>query len=361
MGYRIALTFNMKRPLGQGMPLDFFSEYDSKATIDAIFYALKKLGSEVHLVEADTNLFEWFKYNKVDIVFNIAEGIGTGSRESQVPAILEMLGIPYVGSNVLTLALALDKAMAKRILASEGIPTPRFQLFSTGREELDEMRFPLIVKPNREGSGKGITSSSVVYEKNSLYEQIQNAIITYRQDVLVEEFIKGRELTVGILGNNPPKVLPILEIDFSGCKRSGEWFYSWRMKEHQGDKDKFLDPIFICPAQLDVNTEEMIKDIALRTHKAIGCMDLSRTDIILSNDNIPYVLEINPLPGLDPLESNIPLMARCAGLSYEDLIDHMLKSAIDRYGGILKPKVTLKTQKEPIGGLIGTGRVLAAD
>jgi D-alanine-D-alanine ligase len=152
----------------------------------------------------------------------------------------------------------------------------------------------------------------------------------YRQEVLVEEFIEGKELTVGILENGKVEILPILEIDFKNCAKSGEFFYSWRMKEYQGNQEMGLIPQFYCPARLDKETEAQVKEVALRTHQAVGCLDISRTDIRLSQDNVPYVLEINPLPGLDPKESNFPMMAYAAGMRYEDLIEAILLSASTR-------------------------------
>ncbi|MFH1640812.1 MAG: ATP-grasp domain-containing protein, partial [Candidatus Omnitrophota bacterium] len=208
---------------------------------------------------------------------------------------------------------------------------PPFQVFVKGNEELSpDLRFPLIVKPNCEGSAKGINLSSVVNDKESLLNMIKETFIKYKQGVIVEEFIEGKELTVGILENGKFNILPILEIDFSNCAKSGEYFYSWRMKEFQGDQALGLVPVFHCPARLDKEAEVRVKEVALKTHQALGCFDISRTDIRLSKDNIPYVLEINPLPGLNPRESNFPIMAYAAGMKYEDIINEILISAFKR-------------------------------
>lgn len=339
MAYRIALTYNLKRKnTSENLPEDYFSEFDSPKTINAIKVALESHDNEVVLVEADSGLLDFFKKNKVDIVFNIAEGINGVSRESQVPAILDFLEIPYTGSNVLTLALALDKAMTKKVFGYENIPTPNFQLFRFPSERLSgDMKFPLIVKPNHEGSAKGLSIRSVVDNAERLYEELKSTFAVYKQEVLVEEFIEGRELTVGILGNENPEILPILEIDFTNCSTSGEFFYSWRMKEYQGDERLHLVPEFFCPARLDEDLTKIIKDTALRAHRALGCFDLSRIDIRLSKDNIPYVLEVNPLPGLDPDESNLTLMTSVAKIPYRDLINGILKSAQERYPKLKGP------------------------
>ena len=196
-----------------GVPCDGDSEFDSSKTIDTIGMSLRASGHTVHLVEATRDLPQWFLTHAVDLVFNIAEGTHGEHREAQVPAILELLGVPFTGSNSVTLALALDKAKTKQILASEGLPTPPWQLFSSPSLPLSShLEFPLIVKPNREGSSKGIWRESVLGDERSLRRQLRRLSERYRQDVLVEEFIEGMELTVGVIGD---EVLHILEIDFS--------------------------------------------------------------------------------------------------------------------------------------------------
>ena len=330
---KIALTYNLKKK-DDTKPEDYFSEYDSEETIGSIVCALQKKGHKVEAIDVEyPKLFSYFSKNNVDMVFNIAEGVRGKFRESEVPAILDYLNIPYTGSGTFSLALALNKTLTKKILRAENIPTPDFQVFSRGNEELDpSLKFPLIVKPNCEGSAKGIDKSNVVSNREDLLKKAREIIGTYHQDALIEEFIDGKELTVGILENGKTRVLPILEIDFSDCNASGEYFYSWRMKEYQGDSNLGLTPSFHCPARLDKKTEEQVKEAALKTHKAVGCLDISRTDIRLDKNNVPYVLEINPLPGLDPKESNFPIMAYAAGMKYEDLIEAILLSASERKG-----------------------------
>jgi len=331
---KIALTYNLKKQ-DETKPADYFSEFDSEDTVSAISCALEHKGHNVDLVDVEQpNLLSYFRKNRVDMVFNIAEGKCGKFRESEIPAILDYLDIPYTGSNTFSLALALNKALTKKILKAENIPTPRFQVFTKGNEELNQtLKFPLMVKPNREGSAKGINVSNVVNDKDALFAKIKEMQGLYKQEVLVEEFIDGKELTVGILENGEVTILPILEIDFSNCQKSGEYFYSWRMKEFQGNAELGLVPTFHCPARLDKNIEELVKETALKTHQAVGCCGISRTDIRLGKDNIPYVLEINPLPGLNPTESNFPIMAYAAGMKYEDIIEAILMSASERRTG----------------------------
>ena len=330
---KIVLTYNLKKK-DESKPADYFSECDSEETINAIIAALKKRGHTVEAIDVEyPTLVSYFRKNRVDMVFNIAEGVKGKFRESEVPAILDYLNIPYTGSNSFSMALALNKSLTKKILKAENIPTPNFQTFIKGDEKLStELKFPLIVKPNCEGSAKGINKTNVVHTEEGLYNKIREIITVYRQEALVEEFIEGRELTVGILENGKVSILPILEIDFSGCKNSGEYFYSWRMKEYQGNADMGLVPTFHCPAKLDPQIEKKVKEVALRTHRAVGCLDISRTDIRLDKFNTPYVLEINPLPGLDPKDSNFSAMAYAAGMKYDDLIEAILLSASERKG-----------------------------
>ena len=326
------MTYNLKRNirLQDSVSFDGDSEFDSQKTIDTIVKSLRKSGHVVHLVEATPGLPQWFLAHPVDVVFNIAEGMYGAHREAQVPAILESLGIPFTGSGSVTLSLALDKAKTKQILSSEGIPTPPWQLFPAPNARLDpKLEFPLIVKPNREGSSKGIWRESVVGDESSLRKQVTNIYERYRQEVLVEEFIEGTELTIGVIGDEP---LPVLEIDFSSCRGSGEFFYSWRMKEFQGDANLGLAPILQCPARLDDDATLRIQGVAVRAHRALGCVDLSRTDVRLRKDGTPFVLEVNPLPGLSPWDSNFPIMTSAAGISHEALLNRIVELAMARYG-----------------------------
>ncbi len=326
----VALIHNLKQSTKVGgLPPDYYSECDAVKTIEAITNALRSGGHTVFPVEADRDLAQWLARNPVDVAFNIAEGFRGEAREARVPALLELLEIPYTGSGVLTLTLALDKARSKLLFKATGVPTPNFQLFVHPEDPLKvPLHYPLIAKPNREGSAKGIWADSVVHNEPALRAQIRKVHQEYAQEVLVEEFIEGMELTVGILGTD--QVLPVLEIDFGPCEASGEFFYSWRMKEFQGNKKLHLAPRFWCPARLDPAVTQAVQGVALKAAKVLGCRDMARVDIRLSHDGIPYCLEVNPLPGLDPQESNLPLMAQAGGVSYEALILEILKFAQER-------------------------------
>lgn len=348
MPYTVALTYNQKpAPILSGTGADdAYSEFDSPQTIQQLAAALRAGGHTVFLVEATPELPAWFRAHRVDLVFNIAEGTEGESRESRVPAVLDLLGIPYVGSGVLALALALDKGRAKQLFRAVGVPTPAFQVIDRPDAWLDpSLRFPLIVKPNAEGSAKGIWASSVVASPAQALAQARRVIDRYRQPALIEEFIAGTELTVGLLGET---ALPVLEIDFSTCDGSGERFYSWRMKEYQGNRDLQLTPTFWCPARVPEALAARIQAVARRAHAALGCRDFSRVDLRLAEDGTPYVLEVNPLPGLDPDESNFPRMAYAAGMSYTELIHHMIQLAAARLPSAAHDASVLRTTPAPM-------------
>jgi D-alanine-D-alanine ligase len=256
------------------------------------------------------------------------------SREAQVPAILDFLGIPYSGSGVLALSISLNKALTKKLFKQAGIPTTKYMLIEDLTDISDAgLRYPLIVKPNSEGSGKGITITSVVRNKEELTREVDKTYRVYRQEILVEEFIDGKELTIGILGNYPPAALPILEIDFSNCRASGEFFYTWKVKEYEKEVEdsKGLSPLWHCPARLTAQEAAIVRETAIKAFNVLGCVDLSRVDIVLDKKGVPYVLEVNPLPGLDPVDSNLPFIAKCAGLDYPALMNRILETAIERH------------------------------
>jgi D-alanine-D-alanine ligase len=265
---------------------------------------------------------------KVDIVFNIAEGRGNyRSREAQVPSILEMLDIPYVGSDPECLAICLDKHLTKKLLNLEGIPTPEWRMINN-RRELKETTwegfpFPAIVKPAFEGSSKGIHPNSLVDSVEEAIRTVTEMLELYRQPVLVEQFIDGEEVTVGILGNSPPKVLGLMSI--LPRKQSNRFVYTVEVKR---DWKNLVD--YECPAQLKEATTKKIAAYSLKVFEMLGCRDFSRIDFRVSADGIPYMLEINPLPGLGDY-SDLIIMAVKLGWKHEDLIASVFNAALERY------------------------------
>lgn len=309
-------------------------EWDTWETINAVKDALGEFHN-VTMIEADCNCFEKIKSVSPDIVFNITEGLFGISREAQIPAILDMLNIPYSGSDALTLTITLDKSRAKEILSYYRIPNAPFHVFNNLSEiNSSILNFPVIIKPIAEGSGKGITSASVVYDLNNLKSGVDKIFSEYKQPALVEEFLIGREFTVAILGNGQEAaVLPIVEIDFSPFPKDFTPIYSYEAKWILDSRENPLD-IFSCPAKISSQLEKSIREIALSTYNTLRCKDWSRIDMRLDRNSIPNVIEINPLPGIlpDPGDNSCyPKAARAAGLDYSSMINKVLNAARKRY------------------------------
>lgn len=322
----VGISYNLKKGIVSDIE-DMEAEYDSFDTIDAIRKVFSEEGITVKLLEADTDFVEKVKNAKVDIVFNIAEGTNGRGRESHVPAILNFLGIPFTGSDETTLGMALDKALTKRFLSSYGIDTPAFQLFDGPDFDIDPtLNFPLIVKPNYEGSGKGISKLAIVGSKEQLIDLIRRNCNLYNQPMLVEEFVKGREFTVGILGNKSEMtVFEPMEICYLKKERENR-IYSYNVKTNY---KKYVE--YSCPPDLDEVTIERMKEIASKIYTSLECRDFSRIDFMLSDDGTIYFIEINPLPGLAPGYSDYPMLAQFCGMDYKSLILGVLDSALKRY------------------------------
>lgn len=325
-GYRVGITYNVKRGV-QSEVEDIEAEYDSMETIYSIKKALEKLNCTVELMEAEKSLLDCLAKTKVDIVFNIAEGRNGRGREAHIPAIMNFLGIPFTGSDETTLAIALDKNLTKQIVASYGIKTPRSQVIQKRGDKLDHtMKFPLIIKPNSEGSSKGISELSVVSGLAQLEDTIENNMSKYQQPMLIEEFIEGREFTVGIIGNDDETVVfPPMEIKFKSSLDSYK-IYSYQVKKNY---QQYVE--YVCPAELDPSLNRKMTSIARRIYSILGCKDFARLDFRLSNDGEVYFIEINPLPGLAPGYSDYPMIAQFTGIEYDRLIGMILNSALKRY------------------------------
>lgn len=325
---RVGFTFNVKRikPLADGRH-DDEAEYDSPGTLQAIREAIASHGHEVVDLEATAELPIVLSTTPVDVVFNIAEGFRGRNRESQVPALLELLDIPYCGSDPATLSLALDKALAKKVVRAAGIDTPNFQLMTTGRERLDKQftRWPLMVKPVAEGSSKGVVQKSVCHSEAELREVVKELVDRYDQPALIEEYIGGREFTVGLLGERRPKVLPPMEIVFTD-RNDKTPIYKFEDKLEANDRIKYEAPAKLEPAQL-----ERMKSAARGAFMALGCRDVARIDFRMDEAGRIFFLECNPLPGLTPGWSDLVLISQGEGMDYPTLIGEILSGAIRRY------------------------------
>lgn len=327
----IGLSYDLKQniKLGQDCPDDALEEYDSPETVEGISQALSLLGHTVIKLGGGEEFIDNIRQIRPDIVFNIAEGLHSyRSREAQVPAILEMLDIPYVGSDPLCLAVSLDKVLTKKLAVAEGVPTPPWLLFNE-YDEIDiaawhSISFPAFIKPAYEGSSKGIRLSSKVDDIHQAKDLIYSLLTDYQQPVMLEQFIEGDEVTVGITGNTPPEVLGIMRV--LPKNPAGSFIYSLEVKR---DYENLV--IYECPAILSPDQVSSIKKFSQKMFVVLGCRDFARIDFKMDNHGIPYFLEINPLAGLNPKNSDLCIMNRLLGRTYAELIEAILNTAIRRY------------------------------
>jgi len=319
---KVGFAFNMKR--SDTSSDDTEAEYDSPKTIEAITKAVESYGHQVVPLEATGDFPRALMTSGVDMVFNMAEGIRGRNREAQVPSLCELLGIPYTGSDPATLSLCLDKGLGKRILREQGVETPLFQVLVTGREKLRAFRYPVIVKPNAEGTSKGITRNSVVDDEAGVRAAARELIERYDQPALVEEYISGREFTVGLLGEKRPRVLPAMEVVFLNAVERPVYDY-------QCKQDWESHVRYECPANLTKEEERTIERVSRMTFMALGCRDVARIDLRLAEDGKVWVIEVNPLPGLTPDYSDLCLIANGAKIEYRTLIGEILAGGVKRW------------------------------
>jgi D-alanine-D-alanine ligase len=327
---RIGITYDLKgdTPLSPGAPDDLQEEFDSPVTIEAIAHVLRDLGHDVRKLGDGRGLLEQLLADPPDFVFNFAEGQGTGrSREARVPAVLEMLGIAHTGSDPLTLGVTLDKECAKRLAASYGVAVPKGGTVNPSQSELKQdwlagLRFPLIVKPAWEGSSKGIRNRCVVENLDQLHAVLRELSVAYRQPLLVEEYIRGDEITVGIIGNQQPQVLGVMRV--LPVQATEHFVYSLEVK-----RDYLRQVRYECPAKLAAREYQAVDNAARRVFAALNCQDVARVDFRL-RDGVPYFLEVNPLPGLHPESSDLVIMAKLVGWTYPQLIEAILQAALER-------------------------------
>jgi D-alanine-D-alanine ligase len=333
----VGLCFNLKKTREDSLPDDLYAEWDDEETIEAVRSALSEK-HRVMLIEGNEEAFEKFRRLRPDIVFNMAEGLHGASREAQIPSLLEMLRIPYTGSDPLTLALGLDKSLTKEILSYHGIPTPRFTVVTERKKRMDVPPFPLIVKPLFEGSSKGVGNNALVRTPRQLQTQVSLILQQYHQPSLVEQYLPGREFTVALLGNGDAvHVLPVVEIAFDQLPGEMNPIYSYEAKWIWDTVEKPLE-IFSCPAKVPATLRKKIESVCRSAFAALRCRDWCRIDVRLDAAGEPNILELNPLPGILPnpdANSCFPKAARTAGISYSELINQVLEIACQRVG--LKP------------------------
>ena len=325
---KIAIAWNNDRSgvvnrFGQVCP-----ERYGRGTIARVADALRGGGHDVLVCEADKELIATLErfmppdaaQQPTGIVFNLAYGIQGQCRYSHVPGMLELAGIPYTGSSPLGHALALDKVVAKQLMAAAVVPTPRFRAMRHGGEDLGDLRFPLIVKPRHESTSYGL---ALVEDRHELRRAVAAIAETYGQDALVEEYIEGREICVGLLGNDPVETLPLVEQDFGDRPRR---LVTWEDKMHRAA----AEPVKVCPARLDPALAARLREIAVATFHACACCDYARVDIRIDDGGNPYVLEINSMAALGAGASFV-FAAMAAGLDYPALVLRILDVACRRY------------------------------
>lgn len=304
-------------------------EWYPQETIERVVRALEKGGHEVELIPGDRFLLS--KLKKVlpklskkranGIVLNMALGIQGKCRYTHVPAILEVAGIPYTSSSPLGHILALDKVVAKQIFIASGLPTPNYRVFSSPDERTHRLDFPLIVKPRGEAASFGL---KIVHDERALREAVDITLNEYKQTVLVEEFIQGREINVGILGNDPPEAFPVLELLLDGGEHQ---VYSHEAKFARSHRKKAKK---VCPADLPQETAAYIQKLAVQAFQALNVYDFARVDFRLDKFNQPHILEVNSMASLNP-GSSFVYGARKAGYAYDQLINKIVEVAYRRY------------------------------
>jgi D-alanine-D-alanine ligase len=334
---KIGIAYNLREEVPEvpGAPIDHAEEFDSPATIDALAAVLEGAGHRVSRLGFGRGFLGRMLADPPDLVFNIAEGLEGRSREAQVPAVCEMLGVPCTGSDPLTLALTLDKDLAKRVVASRGLATPRHLLI----ERLEQLpagdapgglAFPLIVKPAWEGSSKGVRLGSRVTTPAALAEQVAFVLAGYGGPALVEEFCEGEEFTVGVHGNADPRVIGVMQIRHRTLP-SDQFLYSLEVKRDWENQVEYLVPPPVAPALLAA-----LEALALGCYRALGCRDVSRVDLRLKG-GVPHFIEVNPLPGLSPTYGDLPILSRRMGWTYPQLVLAIVDHALARRGAAPPP------------------------
>jgi D-alanine-D-alanine ligase len=323
---KIGITYDLKTTAA-GVPDDACEEFDSPHTIDAIAAVLRGLGHQVVLLGDSREFVEKVLAERPDFVFNFAEGHGISrSREARVPGTLELLGIPYTGSDPFTMAITLDKQCAKKLVSLAGVAVPRgFALAAEAPLDslpIERLPFPLVVKPAWEGSSKGIRNKCLVKAPAELPEVVGQLRRDHPQPILLEEYIGGMEVTVGMLGNDPPRVLGIMSVEPNESRE--HFIYSLEIK-----RDYRRHVTYRCPAPLPAEAVRAVEASARTVFHELDCRDVARIDFRVRG-GVPYFLEVNPLPGLNPDDSDLVIMSRFVGWSYERLVGAIVDAALAR-------------------------------
>ncbi|HEY8183599.1 MAG TPA: D-alanine--D-alanine ligase [Thermoanaerobaculia bacterium] len=307
---RIGLTYNLKPDGAVG---DRYEEFDSLETIEALESALRSCGHDPVRLGWGMEMLDALSSEGVDGVFNLAEGIGGRGRESQVPATLEMLGVPCTGSDPIAIGITLDKALAKLMAKAHGIATAPWFVATTGRRPPATLQYPLFVKPSSEGSSMGVTAKSLCKNEAELNDAVSR--VSAYGPALVEEFLPGNEYTVGVLDGEVIAVMQVVP-----KKAEENFFYSIEVKRDYKSRVEYRNV-----------DEPRVADVALAIWKAFGLRDVARIDVRCDRNNVPNFVEVNPLPGVHPVTSDLVILAKAAGWTYNQLIAGIMASAEDRW------------------------------
>jgi D-alanine-D-alanine ligase len=336
---KVVILYNLLERLQKGEEKDLLAEGAIIEEIEAVEGAVRSLGHQSMVLAVREEIFpiiHWLKEYQPDVVFNLCESVyGNSCWEMNIPALLDLFRIPYTGSSPLTLGLCQDKGKVKDILQSQGILTPRYKIFEHPTSPVKGNIFPLIVKPLHEDGSLGISRGSVVFDDESLSKQIQYVIEQYRQPALVEEFVDGRELNVGLIEiNGKVGVLPISEIDYSefpeGIPKICGYEAKWVVESPEYQKSK---PI--CPAPLEWVMKKSIEHIVTKVFKLFGCRDYARVDIRVDRDGKIYILEVNPNPDISP-QSGMTRALTTQGTTYKEFVSNLLERALQRKDGEIR-------------------------
>ncbi len=334
---RVAFLYNVRHhyPDPNDLRNQREADYDDPQTIEAMQNHLAECGFPVLPIEADEDAYVKLRDNRsdIDIAFNYSEGLNGLDRECHIPAILEMLQIPYTGSPPLTQAIVLNKGLTKDILRAHGLPVVPHCIFNEKAESYDAgLGFPLIVKPLSQGSSAGITNRSVVRTPRELSDQVEYVLKSCGPPVMVEPFLEGREFSIAMLGN-PPRALPPIEPDHGKLPKGYEKIDSLEVKWVFEESSSVTDNL-LCPAKIDNELWSTIESVCHKVWHVLGIRDLCRIDLRCDIHGKPYVIEVNSPPGLLPPDvsttSYFPLAARCAGISYNDLLKTIVETACAR-------------------------------
>lgn len=336
---KVGILYNLLERLEKGEEKDRVAEESILEEIGAIEEGIGSLGHQSYVMAVRNEIhsvIHWLQEIRPDVIFNLCESIyGDASFEMNIPALLDLLRVPYTGSPALTLGLCQDKGKVKDILSSQGILTPRYKIFEQEVGALKGNIFPIIVKPLHEDGSLGITRESVVRDNEGLNRQIRYVLEKYHQPALVEEYIEGRELNVGLLETNGKvSPLPISEIDYSEFPEGVPRICSYEAKWVQ-DSIEYQKSKPICPAPLEWVMQKRVEHLALKVFKLFGCRDYARVDMRIDREGKIYILEVNPNPDISP-HSGMARAIRVQGMTYSEFIGKVIEKALQRKNGEMR-------------------------